>query len=94
MMRKLTNPTNRVVKFQIANSPGEDVTKFEVAPGETVEVPEGYCEVCNGRRIMDMLAPALVDYVSSPLPPAEEEEGGVSFSKRGRKKKVDVDGAD
>lgn len=67
----LVNTSDKTYKFEIGHMPGQPPTKYDVAPGETCEVPAGYCQAAYGRRSMiERRAPGLkpVGEVPEPAP--------------------------
>lgn len=58
----MINPTQVAIRFEIAGWPGQPVTQYDVAPGETVELPDAY--VASG--CIGNIAPGLVPAPAEP----------------------------
>lgn len=60
-MAQYENKSDKEVCFEICDAPGVAPKQYKVAPGESCEVPDGYCKPnAKGIAIINKLAPALV----------------------------------
>lgn len=70
--KTMQNASTKPVQFSIAGAPGAPVQEFDVPPGATCEVPEGYVKTGLIRRIAPGLVPADEAPPKQESKPAEE----------------------
>lgn len=81
------NISNSTVRFSISGLPGQPPQRYEVRPGEKVDISDGYCDEyinSSGRRskpIIQQICPAMKptgEYPAGTVPPPRRRAGTTS----------------